>query len=63
MVYVDEEGEEIQRIIPKHNCLTLAYVDSETKLSSFLNDFFLSLTAFARVTSFFTLFIKYFLRE
>ena len=31
IVYVDEEGQEIQRLTPKHNCLTLAYVDSKTK--------------------------------
>ncbi len=32
LVYVDETGEELQRITPKHNCATLVYIDSETKL-------------------------------
>ena len=36
---------------------------SKLKRSNFLNDFFLSLTAFARVTSFLTLSSKSFLRD
>ena len=53
LVYVDDEGEEIQRVTPADNRVTLVYADNQTKM------FLKYINCLAQNNSFFHLFCQY----